>query len=472
MFTTAGSPFTLPELGENVHAALKLWQKDDSEASPLQALFLYRAARRKTTSSRQATNDVLHEGLEVLATRYPMHARVLRLRFLDGKTAYVVANQLNVAESTVYALQKEALDRLAESLWALEQQARAAEQSKLLARLEPPSYLELVGADEHLDRLASTLLAPGPPWLVSVEGLGGAGKTSLADALMRHLISLAAFDDFGWVTARQMAFLGGGIRPVARPTLTADALIEALLAQLVGDPPLAGVLSPEQALAALHDRLQRPHLVVVDNLETVQDVEALLPALRRLAGPSKFVLTSRNSLFFEPGVRHFVIPELSEPDALRLVRLEASLRSLSDLESSSDQVLRPIYAAVGGNPLALRLVVGQVHTYSLEGVLADLASARGKKAEDLFTYVYRRAWECLDKMSRTVFAMMPAFAEHGCTAEDLAGAIDLDQSVVHDALETLVALNLVDCRGDLHAKRFTIHNLTRRFLEHQVLRWH
>ena len=229
--------------------------------------------------------------------------------------------------------------------------------------------------------------------------------------LVRHLIALAAFDDFGWVTARQMAFLGGGIRPVAQPALTSDALIEALLAQLVEDLPFAGALSPQQALVALQDRLQQPHLIVIDNLETVQDIESLLPALRRLAGPSKFVLTSRNSLFFEPGVRHFVVPELSEPDALRLVRLEASLRSLSDLEASSDQVLRPIYETVGGNPLALRLVVGQVHAYSLEGVLADLANAHGKKAEDLFTYVYRRAWDSLDKVSRTVFAMMPAFAE-------------------------------------------------------------
>jgi DNA-binding IclR family transcriptional regulator len=74
-------------------------------------------------------------------------------------------------------------------------------------------------------------------------------------------------------------------------------------------------------------------------------------------------------------------------------------------------------------------------------------------------------------VSRTVFAGMLTFVESGCTAQELASSIDVALSDAHDGLETLVALNLVDCCGGLHDKRFSIHNLTRQFLQHQVARW-
>lgn len=469
MSTTRDPPMNLLQLGNNIHAALRHWSKDDSGASPLNDLFLYRSARRKATSDRQASNAVLYEGINTLAARFPEHAKVLRLRFLDGKTAYAVANQLNVAESKIYALQKEALEHLAETLWSLDQQARYEHADRQLSRIEPATYVELVGVASHLDQLENTILTPGPPWIVLLEGLGGVGKTALADALVRRLVSQAAFDEFGWVTARRIVFSDQAALLRARPAMT--DLMETLLAQLAEDAPPTRARSPQRTLALLRDHLHRPHLIVIDNLDAVRDIENLLPTFRHLGGPSKFVLISRESLLFEPGVRHFAVHELSEHDALQLVRLEARLRGLPELESASDQALQPIYETVGGNPLALRLVIGQVFANSLEGVLLDLANAQGKKASDLFTYIYRQAWDRLDQASRTVFAGMLTFVESGCTAQELASSIDVALSDAHDGLETLVALNLVDCCGGLHDKRFTIHNLTRQFLQQQVTKW-
>ena len=38
-------------------------------------------------------------------------------------------------------------------------------------------------------------------------------------------------------------------------------------------------------------------------------------------------------------------------------------------------------------------------------------------------------------------------------------------------LDDLVKVNLVDARGDLYQRRYSIHALTRTFLHEQVLRW-
>ena len=54
-------------------------------------------------------------------------------------------------------------------------------------RLPAATYTELFGLDTHLAELGEELLAPHAPWLVSVEGLGGSGKTALAHQLIQKL---------------------------------------------------------------------------------------------------------------------------------------------------------------------------------------------------------------------------------------------------------------------------------------------
>ena len=240
----------------------------------------------------------------------------------------------------------------------------------------------------------------------------------------------------------------------------------------MADIPRPAPFSAQDALAALRARLkQSPHLIVIDNLETVLDLESLLPALRDLVDPSKFLLTSRESWHYEPGLYHFNLPELSKANALRLIRYEARLHNLPYLEQASDADLRRIYELVGGNPLALRLVVGQTHVHPLNVILADLTAAQGQKVELLYTFIYRRAWDNFDELTRQVFLAMPLVTDLIGDQASLASLTGLDSARVSDALDRLVALNLVDSRGDLNERRYAIHNLTRTFLQEQVAKW-
>ncbi|MCB0228855.1 MAG: hypothetical protein KDG58_13280, partial [Anaerolineae bacterium] len=181
--------------------------------------------------------------------------------------------------------------------------------------------------------------------------------------------------------------------------------------------------------------------------------------------------TSRHSLFGEAGVFHMRVPELGEPDALSLVRLEAEQRNLPELVAASDAELRPIYRTVGGNPLALRLVVGQSHVHSLASVLADLQAARGTPVETLYTFIYRWAWDNLSEAPRRALLAMPLVTERGGSLDFVAQLSGLDPGALSDALAELVTLSLVDSRGSALDRRYTIHNLTRTFLLEQVIRW-
>ncbi|MGQ9490898.1 MAG: NB-ARC domain-containing protein [Anaerolineae bacterium] len=456
-----------------VHQALQHWSKGTAADSPLSQLTLVQQAARDG-NLRRAADRVLLDALEKLALRYRQDAELLRARFLEGRPVTAVARERNLAEVTIYKMQRRAIQRLAEVLSAMEQSAQAERQWTLTRRLPPATYDRLFGVEDHLRTLRQLLLAPDGPDLVSIEGLGGIGKTALAHRLVHDLAQRdRPFADFGWVSAQQRFFAPAeGIRDNQEPALTADALVEALVTQLMTDVLGGAPVTPTKALSALETRLRlRPHLIVVDNLETVADVESLLPLLARLAGPSRFLLTSRETFHEQSGVYHFPVPELEERAALDLVRHEGWLNDLPGVAAASDDELRPIYETVGGNPLALRLVTRQLHILPLAQVLDNLRQARGKRAEELYNFIYWDAWHRLPATAQEVLLLMPLFAHTGVDLAAIQRVSELTEDALVDALSYLARLSLVNVSGDLQARRFSIHWLTESFLLNEVIKW-
>lgn len=469
-------PMPVESLEQAIHQSLRLWHEAESAGIPLQGLHLFdQLQRERNLTLRQTSNQLLLDAIAALAHNAPDEAEVLRLRFDQELPGYAIANRLNVSEGNVWKKQNQGIHRLAQWLWEQEQGLHAGRLAAVQARLELPTYTRLFGIAAALEQLAGQVCHPDPPWLIAIEGLGGMGKTALADALARRVLAASDWADFAWVTARQQVLnLGGGIKSVPQPALTVDALVDSLLAQLTPDAERSPGVMLEQRLAILRCLLHdRPHFIVVDNLETQTDVDALLDTLRTLAGPTKFLLTTRHRLLGEADVYHFPLPELGKADALALVRHEGAMRNLPELSAAGDDDLHPIYATVGGNPLALRLVVGQLHVHPLDLVLHDLHQARGQPITSLYTFIYRQAWDGLDEAARRALLLMPLTTEEGAsfaTLSAMAGAV-LDEASLRDALDTLTQLSLVDARGGLHERRYTIHSLTRTFLHQQVLHW-
>lgn len=466
----------VPEAFEQqVHEALTLWNKDASYGSPLAQLTLVKQEMAGASGDlRLATNRVLLAALTTLEAAREADAALLRKRFLDDKPAFLVANELNIAEPTLYRKQRTAIGRFASTLYAMELATRDQRALDLERRAPVAGPDELVGVAEHVDRLSDALLTTAAPWLISVEGIGGIGKTAIAYQVARRLVvDMAAFSGFAWVSAQQQSFHPGGfILPVDGPALTVAGLVEALVDQLLPAGALSMPFSLEQASHRLESRLKEAAcLVVIDNLETLADVESLLPALRRLAGPSKFLLTSRQSLHREPDVYAFPLPGLSLPDALQLVRSEARTRNLQSVTTASDNELHPIFDTVGGNPLALKLVVGQLFLLDLDQVLDNLRAARGCKADDLYRYIFLDAWRKLDEDAQEVLINMPLFAQSGADFASIEQVSEVTGSRLLDALERLVMLSLVNVGGGLQAHRYSIHRLTETFLLTDIIGW-
>lgn len=472
---TSKSDSIVDKVQNDLHQLLKRHANQTNTQCELDYLLTFQQVLEQANGNVvKAIDQFLADLFMRLSAENEQYAMILQSRFVGNVKARAVANHLDIAESGYYVLQRSALTRAAELLLEAELAAQTARRLQMERLLEPPTYSSLVGVESLLEQLLGQIRMPGAPWLLALQGMGGLGKTSLANALMRHIVHKPApFVNVGWVTARAAHFdFSQNIVAEAEPALTVAALVDQLWRQLCAEGIEEASFSNDQKRAMLHDRLRRqPHLIVIDNLETLVDVNTLLPLLQSLKEPTKFLLTSRERVGNGVGVYHITVPPLSEEDALRLIRQEAALANLPFLAQAEHHQLAPIYETVGGNPLALRLIVGQAHTQPLSTILADLREKRSSRIEQLYTYLYWRAWEQLDDPARMVWLQMPLLAEGLATSATLIRHTELPEEAVHMALEQLSTLNLINCHNNLTDTYFSLHNLTRTFLLSEVVQW-
>lgn len=340
-----------------------------------------------------------------------------------------------------------------------------------VGRIEAPTYTRLFGVERTLTQLTELLAAPVEPRIVSLEGLGGLGKTALAHRLTTELMQKGTFADLAWISARPASLaLDGSLLPNPAPVLAADEVEREMVVQLLGDETATELLRTEERRQLLLERLaQAPHLLVIDNLETVADAQMLSPLLQRFSASAKFLLTTRERL--PTSAYHFSLPPLEEADALELLRYEARHTNLPHVAAASDDQLRPLYAVVGGNPLALRLALGQLHLRELDALAQEWQEAVGWEIEALYTFIYRSAWDRLDEACRYAFLAMPLAAEQGGRLTHLVAVSGMAEGEMVAALKQLVTLNLVNVHGGLNERRYAIHSLTRSFLHRQVAQW-
>jgi len=482
----AASPLSPPEsLYQDVLRALQGWRKGyDDGSPPLADLHLFQQARRQLDAHADPRTLIVHileEGLRRLAADNAQAADLLRKRFRENLSRQKLAKDRHCSVSHLDRLQHKAVEYLAAVIDSAEQETQAStlatrvlRRANLRMRLDlAVGHDRLFGVDEPRDALLARLLHPGPPHLLLVEGLGGIGKTALTAAVLRHLLESNAFDDVAWVTAQQQRLLfSGEIRPVYAAAATVSDVVASLADQLLPFEERPLPFTVETILPRLQARLRSQRsLLVVDNLETIAEIESLLSVLGSLADPTKLLFTSRVYPRTDAPIHHLVLPELARIHADQMVHYLADLSGIEALAAADEATLAGIYAAIGGNPLALRLFVGQCHRHSPAAVLWALRQAQGRTEEQLFTFIYWHAWNALDESVRDLLFALDLIPPAGADPTYIIESSGLDERAVHDGLAQLVDLNLVEHRlNQASQSRYAIHSLTRTFLHRQVLR--
>jgi hypothetical protein len=459
-------------LEEAVHQSLAAWHAQSGPPqTALGDLLLVNKRQEELARDgnplalRLAVNYVLWEALQVLERQDETAAHVLRWRFPDNNTLLQVANRLNVSEHTVSRLQRAALTRLAAILAEQEAELREGRVQEQEAKLPPASYTRLFGVADSRVQLAAELGREAGPGVVALVGIGGIGKTALADAVARDLIQTFSFADVVWLRYQPQTMSG--------QALSMEQALETLLVDLAGHLGLeTGAMAAAARLAAVRQRLkEKRHLLVVDNLESEAVADYLLNHLVSLAGPSKFLLTSRTRPPGQAAVRQMTLPELSLDDAGSLLRHHVAEVGVTAAAQAAAEEVEQIYGVVGGNPLALKLVVGLLDLLPLGQVLGDLAHSRAGVVEELYRHIYWQTWRTLSEPARALLLAMPLVAETGGEPDYLQALSQLDKERFWPALQQLRSRSLLEVRGTIAEKRYGIHRLTETFVRTELVDW-
>ncbi|NJN53323.1 MAG: hypothetical protein HC804_00365 [Anaerolineae bacterium] len=346
----------LPKLRSDVHTALKHWHTVDEKSESVLAYLLLVQDRvpelgpQTPAAMRLATNRVLLAGLEQLEKQQPQAAHILKKRFHDQETMQSVSWQLDLSVDQVKHKQREALWLLAKILYALEMEVREAYITRQEGQLEARSYTQLFGVDALSERVYTLLTTTAAPWVITLVGIGGIGKTSLANHAVRQAIRQLVYEEVLWL---KIANQPKKASPLIGPEQTFQHLISQLSQKLL--PALPRETAVKERLRQLQQLFKsQAYLIVVDNLELEADTAYLLAELVTLAQPSRFLLTARTRPVDHAGSLSINLPELSQADSVALIRQYAAEIGFVQAAAAEEEELLPIYQVVGRKSVCLK----------------------------------------------------------------------------------------------------------------------
>lgn len=260
-----------------------------------------------------------------------------------------------------------------------------AERTRPWHNLPQRSHTAFIGRQAEREQLRRLLL-PHPRsrhFVVTVDGIGGVGKSTLALELAHsyreqyaELPADERFEALIWVSAKRTLLTAGGIQQRRQSFTTLDDLFREL-ALVLEQPAIMQAAAEERRGMVEHALAARRTLLIVDNLETVDD-EELLSFLRELPDPTKAIVTTRHRIDIAYAIRLTGMPR---DDALRLMEVEVAAKGVALDPAGMDELER----RTGGVPLAIQWSIGLMSLgHSPEAVLRRLSQGQNDIARFCF----------------------------------------------------------------------------------------
>ena len=325
----------------------------------------------------------------------------------------------------------------------------AAEQEALLPA---PSYSRLFGVEPLVEEIVNQLKTSSTR-LIVLTGIGGIGKTAVADAVARQAVRQSLFARVVWLSAAELI--------PDSPTENNFAIVSALCQRLLLDSGFDS--NSANQLTRLRFTLQRqPHLVVIDDLDASSS--ALLKQLQALIGSGKCLLTAQHQPAMDVETSHVSIPELPYEQAKKLLNYQAEVAGAAILLQARDSDLQKVYGVVGGNPLALRLIPRLAKIYSLSEIIHGWQIGQPDHIARIYRSIYDDLWETLLPGEKQLMRVMPFVASGGGTRQYLQAISSLPGETLWPILTKLVESCLIEPHGHLYERRYGVHRLTEQYI--------
>jgi LuxR family glucitol operon transcriptional activator len=329
--------------------------------------------------------------------------------------------------------------------------------------LPPRDYTSLVGRENEIQKLLEWLSFEHPTPRMSIEGIGGVGKTTLALEVAHRCLqaseqtqtgqafreTLPNFEAIIFTSAKPQHFTACGILPRVRRERTLRDIFTSVARTL--HCPNFPAASLEEACEQIHECLGNARtLLIVDNLDSLEDQQDVLGFFYELPSTVKVVLTSRETTPFT-AIRLTALPQTT---ALNLIQHQAQNKGVQ-LSLGESQKL---YQTTGGVPAAIVYAVSQLAAgYALPDVSPCLLQPVG----DFSRFYFESAVQPLQgQAAHQLLMALAMFAKPPVREAICAVAAVTDSNATAEGLARLQQLSLIQQQQG----RYTMLPLTRGYV--------
>ena len=244
-------------------------------------------------------------------------------------------------------------------------------------------YTKLLSRSREAKRVLELLSYEWTNPCVSIEGIGGSGKTTLAlDIAYRCLKAsndiylgrsndetIPTFELIVFTSAKSQFFTTKGILPRLRRERTLTDIFTSIIRTIsfYNSPPTSFELAYEQVYKCLANMRT---LLIIDNLDTLEEEKQVLSFLYELPPTVKALITSREKTPFN-SIR---LSSLTKTEALIFIQQKTAEKQVN---LNFKQYIQ-LYQTTGGIPAAIIYAINRLAAgYSFQNVASDLMPSQG-----------------------------------------------------------------------------------------------
>lgn len=306
----------------------------------------------------------------------------------------------------------------------------------------PPRREGYIQRPKLQEELKGVLIDTRNP-MVTLQGRGGVGKTSLALDVLHQLSESTQFESIIWMSARDIDLLPEGPKQVRPDVLTVEEIARSFARLMNANE------NPEEYLTTTlsGDGAGGPLILVLDNFETISDPIGVYAFLNNaVRPPNKVLITTRTRDF--KGDYPIEIRGLNRSEFDALIAEVSHRLSLPPL---SDEYFDTLFERSDGHPYITRVLLGEV---SRRGKAVDLP-VFVKTNDALLDALFERTHSALSVPAQRVFFTLASWNSRipvlGLSAVLLRGAgprIDVERAVDELHRSSLVQIDVAEDGGE------------------------